>query len=54
MFPDGVAKVAILLPRQGIPGEPAYKHTLAITVPVHNNVAAFQTTRYADSIDSRT
>ena len=50
VVPDGVAKVAILLPRQGIPGEPAYKHTLAITVPVHNNVAAFQSTRYADDI----
>jgi hypothetical protein len=50
VVPDGVAKVAILLPRQGIAGEPAYKHTLAITVPVHNNVAAFQSTRYADDI----
>ena len=42
--------MAILLPRQGIPGEPAYQHSLAITVPVHNNVAAFQSTRYADDI----
>jgi hypothetical protein len=50
VVPDGVAKVAILLPRQGIPGEPAYRHSLAITVPVHNNVAAFQSTRYADDI----
>lgn len=51
VFPDGVAKVTILLPRQGIPGEPAYKHELAITVPVRDNVAAFQTTRSADSIN---
>lgn len=50
VVPDGVAKVAILLPRQGIPGEPAYKHTLAITVPVHHNIAAFQSTRNADDI----
>ncbi len=26
VFPDGVAKVTFLLPRQGIPGEPAYNH----------------------------
>ena len=50
VVPDGVAKVSILLPRQGIPGERAYRHSLAITVPVHNNVAAFRSTRYADDI----
>ena len=50
VVPDDVAKVTILLPRQRIAGEPAYKHPLAISVPVHDNVAAFQTTRYADAI----
>ncbi len=50
IVPDGVAKVTILLPRQILAGDPAYKHPLAITVPVHHNVAAFQTTRYADAI----
>lgn len=42
VVPDGVAKVSVLLPRQAISGEPAYKHPLTVTAPVHNNVAAFQ------------
>ena len=40
VVPDGVAKVAFVLPRQGsVPGGPVYRHSLSVLAPVHNNVA---------------
>lgn len=48
VVPDGVAKVAFVLPRQsspGQPGAPIYRHALTVTVPVHDNVAAVQVDR---------
>lgn len=40
VVPDGVAKVAFVLPRQGsVPGGPIYRHSSSVLVPVHNNVA---------------
>ena len=48
VIPDGVAKVTLFLPRQAYPGAIAYPTTQTITVPVHNNIAAFQTDRYTD------
>jgi hypothetical protein len=50
VIPDGVAKVTDVFPRQGIPGDPAYGHTLAVTAIVHNNVAAFSVDRYIDDV----
>jgi hypothetical protein len=48
VIPDGVAKVAFALPRQAYPGAIAYPKPETITVPVHDNIAAFQTDRYID------
>jgi hypothetical protein len=48
VIPDGVAKVAFILPRQAYPGAIAYPATQTIAVPVHNNIVAFQTDRYID------
>ena len=48
VIPDGVAKVAFALPRQAYPGAIAYPTQETITVPVHDNIAAFQTDRYID------
>jgi hypothetical protein len=48
VIPDGVAKVAFLLPRQAYPGAIVYPASETITVPVHNNIAAFETDRYID------
>ena len=48
VVPDGVAKISFLLPRQAYPGAIAYPASQTITVPVHNNIAAFQTDRYID------
>jgi hypothetical protein len=48
VIPDGVAKVAFLLPRQAYPGAIAYPAPETVTVTVHNNIAAFQTERYID------
>lgn len=48
VVPDGVAKVAFVLPRQPNPeqyGAPVYSHSLAVTVPVHDNVVAVQIDR---------
>lgn len=46
VVPDGVAKVAFVLPRQGsVPGGPVYSHSLSVLVPVHNNVAFAQVNR---------
>ncbi|MGP0047969.1 MAG: hypothetical protein ACLPZR_03840 [Solirubrobacteraceae bacterium] len=50
VIPDGVVKITVLLPRQRIPGERLYKHSLSITVAVHDNIAAFQVDRYADAV----
>jgi hypothetical protein len=47
-IPDGVAKVTFVLPRQAYPGAIAYPAPETITVPVHDNVAAFETDRYID------
>lgn len=48
VIPDGVAKVAVFLPRQAYPGAIAYPTPETITVPVHDNIAAFETDRYID------
>jgi hypothetical protein len=48
VIPDGVAKVAFLLPRQAYPGAIGYPAPETITVPVKNNIAAFETDRYID------
>ncbi len=51
VVPDGVAKVEFVTPRQpqpGLPGAPVYAHSLRVTVPVHNNVAAVQIDRETD------
>lgn len=48
LVPDGVARVTFVAPRQPSPGEPGapiYRHSLAITVAVHDNVAAVQVDR---------
>lgn len=48
IVPDGVAKVAFVLPRQADrndPGAPIYRRSLTVTATVHNNVAAVQTDR---------
>jgi hypothetical protein len=48
VVPDGVARVTLVLPRQGSqigPGTPVYKHPLTVTAQVHGNVAAFQIDR---------
>jgi hypothetical protein len=48
VVPDGVARVTLVLPRQGSrigPGTPLYKHPLRVTTDVHGNVAAFQINR---------
>jgi hypothetical protein len=46
VVPDGVAKVEFYFPAQAIPaGGPVYRHSLAVTVPVRNNVAAVQVDR---------
>ena len=46
VVPDGVAKVAFVLPRQpvpsSVPGSPVYRHSLAVSAAVHNNVAFVQ------------
>ena len=47
VVPDGVERVMLLLPRI-VRGGRAYKHSLAVTAPVHNNVAAFQIDRAVD------
>ncbi|MGH2893265.1 MAG: hypothetical protein ACRDPM_08350 [Solirubrobacteraceae bacterium] len=48
VIPDGVAKISFRLPRQAYPGAIAYPAAQTFTVPVHNNIAAFQTDRYID------
>jgi hypothetical protein len=48
VIPDGVAKISFVLPRQAYPGAIVYPAAQTITVPVHNNIAAFQTDRYID------
>ncbi len=48
VVPDGVARVELVLPREPlppIPGTPIYPHSLRVTVPVHDNVAAMQIDR---------
>jgi hypothetical protein len=48
VVPDGVAKVALVLPRQPLPGQygaPIYAHSVAVTAVVHGNVAAAQVDR---------
>jgi hypothetical protein len=48
VVPDGVAKVAFVLPRESAavePGAPISKHSLTVIVPVHGNVAAVQVDR---------
>jgi hypothetical protein len=48
VVPDGVVKVAFVLPRQPSPeqyGAPVYPHSQTLTVPVHDNVAAVQVAR---------
>lgn len=48
VVPDGVASVKLILPRQPLPGQygaPIYPHSLAVTTPVHGNVAAVQVGR---------
>ncbi|HEX3689462.1 MAG TPA: hypothetical protein VHV28_07185 [Solirubrobacteraceae bacterium] len=45
IVPDGVAKVAFVIPRQvdrNDPSAPVYRHSLTATAIVHNNVAAIQ------------
>jgi hypothetical protein len=48
VIPDGVAKVAFVLPRQAYPGAIVYPSPETIMVPVQNNIAAFKTDRYID------
>jgi hypothetical protein len=48
VIPDGVANVSLILPRQAYPGAIPYPATETITLPVHNNIVAFQTDRYID------
>jgi hypothetical protein len=51
VVPDGVAKVEFVVPRQSSPDEPGapiYRHSLAVTVAVHDNVAAAQVDREWD------
>jgi hypothetical protein len=50
LVPDGVAKVAVLLPRQDIPGDPAYAHPLTVEIPIHDNVGWFEVNRYMDDV----
>jgi hypothetical protein len=48
VVPDGVAKVAFVLPRQddhNDPGARVYRRSLTVTAPVHGNVAAIQVSR---------
>jgi len=48
VVPDGVARVAFVLPRQPSPGQygaPIYPHSLTATAAVHGNVAAVQIDR---------
>jgi hypothetical protein len=46
IVPDGVAKVAFVLPRDsGVPGGPVYGQSPPVLVPVHNNVAYVQVNR---------
>jgi hypothetical protein len=50
VVPDGVAKVKFVFPRQPQPGNfagPIYRHSLTVSVPVHDNVAAVQIDRQA-------
>jgi hypothetical protein len=55
VVPDGVAKVAFVLPRQGsVPGGPVYSHSASVLVRVHNNVAFAQVNRQCcDSMVTR-
>jgi hypothetical protein len=51
VVPDGVAKVEFVLPRQSSPGAngaPIYPHSLGVTAPVHDNIAAVQVNRETD------
>lgn len=48
LIPDGVANIELVLPRQAYPGAIAYPAPERITVPVHDNIAAFETDRYID------
>jgi hypothetical protein len=50
LVPDGVSKVALLLPRQEIPGDPAYAHPLTVEIPIHDNVGWFEVNRYIDAV----
>jgi hypothetical protein len=46
VVPDDVARVEFYFPPEAIPaGGPVYHHSLAVTVPVRDNVAAVQVTR---------
>ncbi len=46
VVPDGVARVEFYFPPVALPaGGPAYHHSLAVTVPVHGNIAAVQVDR---------
>lgn len=48
VVPDGVAKVTFVLSRQpdrGNPYAPTYAHSLDVSVPVHDNIAAVQVDR---------
>jgi hypothetical protein len=48
VVPDGVATVKFVLPRDALPGvpfQPVYAHPLAVTVSVHDNIAAVQVNR---------
>ncbi|MDQ6774932.1 MAG: hypothetical protein M3071_01645 [Actinomycetota bacterium] len=51
VVPDGVAKVALVLPRQpqpGVPGAPTYRHSSTVIVAVHDNIMAVQVDREFD------
>ena len=46
VVPDDVARVEFYFPPEAIPaGGPVYHHSLAVTVPVRDNVAAIQVSR---------
>jgi hypothetical protein len=46
VVPDRVARVEFYFPPRAVPaGGPVYRHSLAVTVPVHGNIAAVQVTQ---------
>lgn len=51
LVPDGVARVAFVLPRQPSPGQagaPIYRRSLTVNARVHDNIAAVQVDRESD------